>query len=230
MAPSTSSRRYARSPSMSAGSVRSAVAQRPDLHAARLRVAGGFEDEVVQQSVRRDARAAEQGVVALRSVKRPPASVTMSESAAKSQMFARDVQPMSAVPRATARCDIELPTPACVPAPTGEGDEPFRLPRDDETADGGVGDERLRDLRDLRHMDLASVQEGAAAPGGRKRRRIAGADATATTDSPSRCRAMSVAHVSLPRTKLRVPSIGSMIQRQVASRSPTTPNSSPMIA
>src|SRR5450432_2648786 len=47
----------------------------------------------------------------LLSVKRPPASVTTSFSAAKSHRFARDVQPMSAVPRATRRCDIELPTP-----------------------------------------------------------------------------------------------------------------------
>src|SRR5919198_1888995 len=48
----------------------------------------------------------------------------------------------------------------------------------------------------------------------------AGAEATPTSDRPSRSSATSVAQIGIPRTKFRVPSIGSTTQRVPASSPP----------
>src|SRR5581483_10650364 len=61
-----------------------------------------------------------------------------------------------------------------------------------------------------------------------QRRPSAGAETTPQPKSPSRSSAISVAQIGTPRVKLRVPSIGSTIQRALAlSRSPYSSPSTP---
>ena len=86
---------------------------------------------------------------------------------------------MSAVPRATREVRHRVADAAGIPAAAGERDEPLGLLGDHEATDRGVGDQRLGDLGDLRHVDPAPVEKRPAAERGveaqshRRRRRHA---------------------------------------------------------
>ncbi len=87
-----------------------------------------------------------------------------------------------------------------------------------ERSDVAVGEVRLAQRQLTEETWIGWPSAKAPMPrAAHQRRPSAGAEATPTTSSPSTSRAMSVAQIGMPLTKLDVPSMGSMIQRARAA-------------